>query len=160
MEKQIKTGKVINLADYIRKRELGKNTYVVGRIERYLSDTLVPAYHQIMDVITFIDQMVRLVIKYKANKLYFESNGDIGSCLIFKKGSILRQYPIEQCTPLLNHVKGLFGLDKLKERAPKRWETYKIKTKDGTYLCEAVPQTLSSAFGEDVLINFYDHSGI
>jgi hypothetical protein len=35
---------------------------------------------------------------------------------------------------------------------------HKIKTEDGTDLCEAVPQSLTTAFGEDIIINFSHHT--
>ena len=158
MKKRTNAGKVINLSDFIRNRDLNRNVYVVGRAARHWTDTLVPEYHQIMDMIEFIDQMVGEAIACQADKLHFECNGETGICRIEKNGKLIREYPIEQYIPLENHLKIIFGLDRVERRVPKRWETYKIKTEDGICLCEAVPQTLRTVFCEDVIINFYDHS--
>jgi hypothetical protein len=157
VKKRIKTGKVIKLLDFIRKRDLERNVYVLGRLVRCWTDTLVPAYRQIMDMIEFIDQMVREAIACQADKLSFKCYGETGICRIEKNGKLIQEYPIEQYIPLLNHLKVIFGLDRVEKRVPKRWETYKIKTEDGTCLCEAVPQTLRTVFCEDVIINFHDH---
>jgi type II secretory ATPase GspE/PulE/Tfp pilus assembly ATPase PilB-like protein len=158
VKKGIKAGKVINLSDFTRKRDLERNVYVVGANTRSLTDTLVPAYRQIMDMIQFIDNMVRTAIIFYVDTLYFECCGETGNCKILKNGKLIQEYPIERYIPLLNHLKVIFRLDKAEKRIPKRWETYKIKTEDGAFLCEAVPQTLRTATGEDVIINFYVHS--
>ena len=85
MKSRFKTGKVISLFDYIRHRDPDKNVYVRGRLTSRRSDTLVPEYHQIMDMITFIDQMVRTATECRADKLYFEYRGETGDCRIFKE---------------------------------------------------------------------------
>jgi len=157
MKKRIKAGKVIRILDFLRKRDLERNVYVIGRNTYRRTDTLVPEYHLIMDMIEFIDQMVREAIACQADKLYFESWGETGNCKILKSEKLIKEYPIERYIPLLNHLKVLFGLERSEKRVPKRWETYKIKTEDGACLCEAVPQTFTTVFGEDVILNFHDH---
>ena len=146
MKKRIKAGKVIRISDFLRNRDLNRNVYVIGRNTYRRTDTLVPEYHQIMDMIEFIDQMISEAIAYQADKLYFKCYSDTGNCRIEKHGKVIREYPIEQYIPLSNHLKVIFGLDRAERRVPKRWETYKIKTEDGTCLCEAVPQTLTTVF--------------
>jgi len=110
-----------------------------------------------MDLIIFIDKMVRVAITIEADKLFFECCGETGKCRLLKNGKLIEKYPIEKYIPLVNHLKIIFGLDRVERRVSKRWETYKIKTENGTCLCEAVPQTLRTVFCEDVIINFHDH---
>ncbi len=130
VKKQIKTGKVISLSDYIRNRHSDRNIYILGRNTYRRTDTLVPAYCQIMDMMEFIDKMVREAIASQADKLFFKCNGETGICRIKKNGKLIQEYPIERCIPLLNHIKVIFGLDRTEKQIPKRWETYKIKTED------------------------------
>ena len=137
-----------------------EHVYVIGCVEDY-ENSIMEEYDQTLDVMKFVDNILRNAIVDKADKLYFECFGDSGNCRCEKNSRLIREYPIKHYMPVLNRIKLIFGLDITVSQVPQQSEPYHINLADAELACRTIPLTLPTVFGEYVIIKFlYDLSSL